>query len=40
MNDIKKQQSLKKHNIQVGIVKLNEYKVKLRIIRKLNSSVF
>ena len=40
MNEIKKQQSLKKHNIQVGIVKLNEYKVKLRMIKKLNSKVY
>ena len=37
INEIKRQQSLKQHNIQVGIVKLNEYKVKLRQIKKFHS---
>ena len=39
-NDIKRQQSMKKHTIQVGIVKLNEYKVKLRQFRNLHNKVF
>ena len=39
-NDIKRQQSLQKHSIQVGLVKLNEYKVKLRQFRNLHSKVY
>jgi ubiquitin-conjugating enzyme E2 S len=39
-NDIKRQQSLNKYKIQVGIVKLNEYKVKLRQLKKLNSNIY
>ena len=39
-NDIKRQQSLQKHTIQVGLVKLNEYKVKLRQFRNLHSKVY
>ena len=39
-NDIRRQQSMTKHTIQVGIVKLNEYKIKLRQYRNLHSKVF
>jgi hypothetical protein len=41
-NDIKRQQSMTKHSIQVGIVKLNGYKIKLRQYRNKNlqSKVF
>ena len=34
LKDIQKQQSLSKHNIQVSIVKFNQYKVKLRQMRR------
>lgn len=37
IKDIKRQQSLNKYNIQVGIVKLNGYKVKLRQLKKAQS---
>ena len=36
-NDIYRQLSLNKHEIQVGIVKLNEYKVKMRQFKKLHN---
>ena len=39
-NDIRKQQSLTKHEIQVGIVKLNEYKIKLRQFKNKHSKVY
>ena len=38
IKDIKRQQSLTKHEIQVGIVKLNEYKIKLRQFKKLHNA--
>lgn len=39
IKDIKRQQSLTKYNIQVGIVKLNEYKIKLRQLKKSHNYV-
>ena len=39
-NDIKRQQSLTKHKIQVGLVKLNEYKIKLRQYKNMHSKVY
>ena len=40
INDIKRQQSLTKYKIQVGIVKLNEYKNKIRRFNKMHSNIY
>jgi hypothetical protein len=40
INDIKRQQSLTKYKIQVGIVKLNEYKNKIRRFNKMQSNKY
>ena len=40
INDIKRQESLTKYKIQVGIVKLNEYKNNIRRFNKKHSNIY
>ena len=40
INDIKRQESLTKYKIQVGIVKLNEYKNKIRRFNKKHNNIY
>ena len=40
INDIKRQESLTKYKIQVGIVKLNEYKNTIRRFNKKHNNIY